>query len=789
MGHLVTVAAAQLDQWALDFQGNLDRILESIRLAKKEGAKYRIGPELEIRMRNKTILFHSSGTSVIDQTWVGSPNLAESSSSGVAVPSSIHGFYRFSHERPVLSPTESGYGCADHFLEPDTYLHSWEALAQLLVHPDAQDILLDVGMPVTHHSVHYNCRLFILNGRILLIRPKLHLASDGNYREARWFTPWSKLRVLEEHYLPRVVRKIAGQETVPFGDGVIATLDTVVGTELCEELFTPQSPHIAMGLDGVEVFGNPSASHWELRKLGTRVDLIRNATAKTGGIYVYCNQQGCDADRLYFDGASMVVVNGKVASIGTQFSLRDVEVVTATVDLESVRAYRGKHHSRSVQASHSPSYPRVKADFALSAPPSNVVDGTWEGDSPVGADGKQWWGRPPTILMDSVDLCGPFEEIAYGPACWLWDYLRRSKAAGLFVPLSGGVDSCAVALIVFSMCMMVVDAVKDGGSDGVAYATVLSDVRRIVAEDGTDYVPKDAAELCGRLFHTCYMGTKNSTADTRNRAADLAKRIGAYHLNLDIDSITSAFLTVFTSVTRKEPRFKVHGGSFAENQALQNIQARTRMVMAYLMGQLLPWCRGRLGGLLVLGTANVDESLRGYFTKYDCSAADLNPIGAISKNDLRGFILYAQKEFQMPFLSEFLDAPPTAELEPITDTYQQKDEVDMGMTYDELSRFGRLRKVEMSGPWSMFSKLVYEWGSFLSPTEIAAKVKRFFFYYSINRHKMTILTPSVHCESYSPDDNRFDLRPFLYNAAWTWQFSKIDRAAVEMEAGKGGSPS
>ncbi|KXS15118.1 glutamine-dependent NAD(+) synthetase with GAT domain-containing protein [Gonapodya prolifera JEL478] len=721
MGHLVTVAAAQLDQWALDFQGNLDRILQSIRQAKKIGAKYRIGPELEI----------------------------------------------------------SGYGCGDHFLEPDTYLHSWEALAKLLEHPDAQEILLDVGMPVTHHSVHYNCRLFILNGRILLIRPKLHLASDGNYREARWFTTWSKLRQLEEHYLPRVIRKVAGQETVPFGDGVIATLDTVVGTELCEELFTPQSPHIAMGLDGVEIFGNPSASHWELRKLGTRIDLIKNATAKSGGIYVYCNQQGCDGDRLYFDGASMVVVNGKVAVMGTQFSLRDVEVVSATVDLESVRAYRGKHHSRSVQASHTTAYPRVKADFALSAPPSAVVDGTWEGDAPVGShvDGKKWWGRPPTIPLESLELCGPFEEIAYGPACWLWDYLRRSKAAGFFVPLSGGVDSCAVSLIVYSMCRMVVDAVKEGDK------TVLNDAKRIVGEDDSAYVPNDAVEFCGRIFHTCYMGSKNSTTETRKRAADLAQHIGSYHLDLDIDSITSAFLSVFSAVTKREPRFKVHGGSWAENQALQNVQARTRMVLAYLMGQLLPWCRGRLGGLLVLGTANVDESLRGYFTKYDCSAADLNPIGAISKNDLRGFIKYAQEAFDIPFLIEFLDAPPTAELEPITDSYQQKDEVDMGMTYDELSRFGRLRKVDMSGPWSMFSKLIYEWGSALSPSEIAGKVKRFFFYYSINRHKMTILTPSVHCESYSPDDNRFDLRPFLYNAAWTWQFSKIDRAAAEMEKG------
>jgi hypothetical protein len=51
-------------------------------------------------------------------------------------------------------------------------------------------------------------------------------------------------------------------------------------------------------------------------------------------------------------------------------------------------------------------------------------------------------------------------------------------------------------------------------------------------------------------------------------------------------------------------------------KALQNIQARLRMVCAYLFAQLVPWTRGVTGSYLVLGSANVDESLRGYLTKY-----------------------------------------------------------------------------------------------------------------------------------------------------------------------------
>lgn len=84
------------------------------------------------------------------------------------------------------------------------------------------------------------------------------------------------------------------------------------------------------------------------------------------------------------------------------------------------------------------------------------------------------------------------------------------------------------------------------------------------------------------------------------------------------------------------------------------------------------WVNGRSGSLLVLGTGNVDEALRGYLTKYDNSSADINPIGGISKVDLRRFLLWAAENKGYPILAEIVAAPPTAELEPITESYAQK---------------------------------------------------------------------------------------------------------------------
>ena len=70
-------------------------------------------------------------------------------------------------------------------------------------------------------------------------------------------------------------------------------------------------------------------------------------------------------------------------------------------------------------------------------------------------------------------------------------------------------------------------------------------------------------------------------------------------------------------------------------------------MLSYLFAQLTLWVRARPGGLLVLGSANVDEALRGYMTKYDCSSADINPIGGISKTDLKQFLALARSRFQV----------------------------------------------------------------------------------------------------------------------------------------------
>lgn len=374
---LVTVATCNLNQWALDFDGNVHRILESCRLAKEQGATYRLGPELEI----------------------------------------------------------CGYGCEDHFLEHDTFDHCWESLCQLLEEGASDGLLCDFGMPVLHAGVRYNCRVLCHDRKILLIRPKSALADNGNYREGRYFTAYSSPAIStancpEKHLLPSTFFVKFGQRDAPFGLYHVECADgTAIGCESCEELWTPQASHIDLALRGVEIIGNGSGSHHELRKLSTRIELMMSATRKCGGVYLYSNQRGCDGGRTYYDGCAMIVVNGKIVAQAPQFDVHDVNVITATIDLDDVRSYRASHPSFGIQAART-----IAENGGSNGLMYDTITLVFDPTNSASINKNR-----PKIMENGMALkiASPEEECCLGPACWLWDYLRRSGAAGFFLPLSG----------------------------------------------------------------------------------------------------------------------------------------------------------------------------------------------------------------------------------------------------------------------------------------------------------------------------------------------------------------
>lgn len=311
-------------------------------------------------------------------------------------------------------------------------MHSWEVLKDLLEHDECQDILLDVGMPVMHRSALYNCRVLLRNKKILYIRPKISLANDGLFREMRYFTPWQSAREYTYLQLPQILKDFGDDGSVRFGDCILQTNDTKIGTEMCEELFTPDNPSTHLSLDGVEIILNSSASHWQLRKLSDRLQLIQGSSKRNGSLYLYANQQGCDGEgRQYFDGCALIVLNGNIVAQASQFSLNDVEVISATVDLDEIRPHGWFPPSRMMQASkeplHKPFLLRVSLITSAEALPTRQLTPT------KGA-----------IIVE------PEAEIGLAGGCWIvsshWHHYQTNLTTNSGKKLSGTIYDVAARL-------------------------------------------------------------------------------------------------------------------------------------------------------------------------------------------------------------------------------------------------------------------------------------------------------------------------------------------------------
>ena len=643
---------------------------------------------------------------------------------------------------PELETT--GYSCQDHFCEPDLIDNSWAVISAILpIIP--KGLLVDIGAPVMHKGRLFNCRIFMTTNAIHLIRPKSVLADSGNYTESRWFSAWDwGCDRLDQFRLPDSVATMVGTSRVPMGIAVIEGLcGTTIAAEICEELWSPvPSPHTELFSDGIDIVSNGSASHFEIGKFQQRVHLIQHATTATGGAYMYSNLVGCDGDRLVFDGGGMVSVNGDIVTMPTGLPSPigiDVEVQSTVIDLDDIDAYRLGGFGRTCGVRQ---FQRILIGIPLATPCGG-----------------------PAVSLRITSHPNEYNEATFGPIRWLWDYLRRSGFGGLFISLSGGADSATVLALCACMCRHVVAHTATHPNGQIA-----NDLRHILRLTPSTPLPTSAGELTGLLVHTAYMATDCSSDESRRLAAAAAGAVGASHREVHLQGVIDSFINA-TQISVARPQFLSQGGtSVSDDIALQNLQARSRMVTSYLLSQLSE------RHLLVLGTANADESLAGYMTKYDCSSADINPIGSLSKSTIRMILNSFAEETGSAVFAEIARATPSAELRPAMSGHRQTDEGDLAMSYDDLSLLGRIRKVNKCGqPVGMFAYLTsHEWRDEVARV-VAEKVKRFFTRYGVNRHKMATLTPSVHLDRCSPDDNRFDQRPLLYPDWGHQQFVEIDR--------------
>jgi NAD+ synthase len=221
---------------------------------------------------------------------------------------------------------------------------------------------------------------------------------------------------------------------------------------------------------------------------------------------------------------------------------------------------------------------------------------------------------------------------------WLRDQLRTTRARGVVVGLSGGIDSAVV----------------------IALAAEALGPERCLGL----ILPIDSQELDVRLGaeSAAACGVEAVTLDLSDDFQRLLARLAQHRERAA--RLGGGTADVAGAASGQSP----DNGSAADAMARSNLKPRMRMLALYYYANLL--------GYLVLGTSNRAERTVGYFTKFGDGAADALPLADLTKAEVRALAV----ELGVP--DEIVQRPPSAGLWP-----GQTDEEELGITYDQLDRF------------------------------------------------------------------------------------------------------
>lgn len=592
----------------------------------------------------------------------------------------------------------SGYGCEDAFLSPNTHLQAWRGLREVL--PDTRGLVVSFGLPVFHHNTVFNAAALAVDGRLVALVCKRHLAGDGIHYEPRWFKPWP-LQVRDAFHAPD------NGEVIPIGDLVIDVGGVRLGFEICEDAWVARRPGGELAAQAVDIILNPSASHFAFGKREIRRRFVLEGSRAFGVSYVYSNLLGNEAGRAIYDGQTLIASAGELLAEGLRFSYRDHVVAVAQVDLDLTRLAQSRTASHRIQLPDA-SHPAVlRVDFEW--PPNNGF-------------------TPPVPVMEPWEKSTALkeEEFTRAVSLALFDYLRKSHTCGFTVSLSGGADSAAVVCLIHLMVHLLLEDVEDRQAlNKIPFVGEGHDVR----------------ELTGKLLLTAYQATGNSGAVTREAAAVLAQAIGARHHELDIAALHQGYVDLISKAMDRELTWQ------HDDIALQNIQARVRSPGIWMMANLT--------NTLLLSTSNRSEAAVGYATMDGDTSGSLAPIAGIDKAWLRKWLRWLETDgpllkngpCNISALAVINAQQPTAELRPAEAV--QTDEDDL-MPYRVLDVMERAAIRDKRGPADTLMLVQRAFPEY-SESKLFEWLTRFFQLWSRNQWKRERYAPSFHLDDQNLD--------------------------------------
>ena len=243
---------------------------------------------------------------------------------------------------PELAMT--GYTCQDLFFQ-DALLQGVKNGLKVLLDCSAMHpaVTAAVGLPVVIGGQMYNCGAVISGGKLLGLVPKTYLPNYSEFYERRWF---SSSEDMPQSYVAAQELGLTG-EPIPVGRDLLFTIGdgTLLGVEICEDLWTPMAPSTLLALNGAEVIVNLSASNETVGKRKSRQDLVKHQSSVCGCVYAYCSS-GCteSTQDLVFSGHSMIAERGNILAENEKLIDTDY-MMLQDADLGKIRAKRRQNKS------------------------------------------------------------------------------------------------------------------------------------------------------------------------------------------------------------------------------------------------------------------------------------------------------------------------------------------------------------------------------------------------------------------------------------------------------------
>ena len=239
----------------------------------------------------------------------------------------------------------TGYTCQDLFFQETLHDGVKRGLREILDASAAcPAVTAVVGLPLRIGARMFNCAAVISGGEVWGVVPKTSIPNYSEFYEKRWCASGDELT--QDAF---DIGSLLGEypKLVPMGQNLLFQIGegTLVGVEICEDLWTPLPPSHLLALSGAEVIVNLSASNETIGKRVYRRELVTHQSASLDCVYAYCSAGSTESTQdLIFSGQSLIVENGKLLA-ETKEAIATDYLLVQDCDLGKVRADRRRNRS------------------------------------------------------------------------------------------------------------------------------------------------------------------------------------------------------------------------------------------------------------------------------------------------------------------------------------------------------------------------------------------------------------------------------------------------------------